>query len=92
LDGLCNQIVEAYFFDIANLIGPTGSPSNRVVLLGVDVLVALSDHRPCLYFLEANPYPALFRDAPLSDSAVDHMLTEEYLPALLRNPGSGIRR
>jgi hypothetical protein len=88
LDTLCRQIAEAYFFDIASLIKPTESPSNRVVLLGVDVLVALSNHRPCLYFLEANPYPALFRDSPLSDSAVDHMLTEEYLPALLRNPVS----
>lgn len=84
LDALCNQIVKAYFFDVANIIDPAASPSNRVVLLGLDVLVALSKGRPRLYFLEANPYPALFVDLPLTDSAMEQMLTKEYLPALLR--------
>jgi hypothetical protein len=90
LDSLARTLVNAYFWNATHesVNGYTGSVPNRVILFGIDVLVASPTSDPRLYFLESNPFPALFRGLPDCDEAVDEMLSREYLPLLLRSGSS----
>jgi hypothetical protein len=83
LDLLAIQLLDAYFLDLVH--GKVGSAviPNRLILFGVDVLVAVpANAEPRLYFLEANPFPAFFRGVPACDAAIEEMFSAEYLPAL----------
>jgi len=86
LHRLSRTLIDAYFWDAYSWPADSqiGVTSNSVIIFGVDVLVANPSRKPRLYFLEMNPFPALFRGSPPCDQAVDQMLSQEYLPALLR--------
>jgi hypothetical protein len=87
LDSLARVLVKAYFWNAAHeLVDSVGRfVPNRLILFGIDVLVAAPSTAPRLYFLESNPFPGLFRGLPDCDEAVDQMLSREYLPALMRS-------
>jgi hypothetical protein len=87
LDSLANLLVKAYFWNAAQKLANDAWPSvpNRLMLFGIDVLVAAPSTVPQLYFLETNPFPALFRGSLECDQAVDEMLSREYLPVLIRS-------
>lgn len=87
LDSLARALVNAYFWNAAHepVGGGRGSVPNRAILFGVDVLVASPTNNPRLYFLELNPFPALFRGLPDCDEAVDQMLSREFLPVLMKS-------
>lgn len=85
LNSLMDAFIGAYVWDAAR--NTTNEitwrePSNRIFLFGIDVFVSNPRNRPRLFFLETNPFPALFRDAAECDHAVEMMLSQEYLPAL----------
>jgi len=55
----------------------------RLLLWGLDVAAARTPSGLQLLLLEINPSPQLFRGAQLCDQAVESILANEYLPALL---------
>jgi hypothetical protein len=82
LDSLARLLVDAWFRDAeanGNLV------PNRVILFGIDALVASPLRSPRLYFLEWNPFPGLYRDLRNCDAAVDEMISRDYLPFLARS-------
>ena len=87
LDSLACRLVDAYFWNAGQELGDRygNDVPNRAILFGIDVLVASPLNEPKLYFLESNPFPALFRGVPDCDEAVDEMLSREYLPHLIRS-------
>ena len=83
LDSMARALVRAYFWNARNEPIANSFVSNRRLLFGVDALVATAASGPSVYFLELNPFPALFRGLPDCDQAVDEMLARECLPALV---------
>jgi hypothetical protein len=85
LDSLARVLVKAYFWNAVHELADDARhiAPNRLILFGIDVLVAAPSTAPKLYFLESNPFPGLFRGLPDCDEAVDEMLSREYLPGLL---------
>jgi hypothetical protein len=92
LDELLRRLLAAYFWNAARESAneSTTFVPNRRIILGIDVLVAGSLTEPRLYFLETNPFPALYRGTPHCDEAVDDMLAHDYLAAVIgsRTPRS----
>jgi Tubulin-tyrosine ligase family len=85
LDSLASRLLDAYFWDAALAPVVEAEPAKRLIILGIDALVALpAQSKPCVYFLETNPFPAFFRGMQTCDAAMEEMLAIEYLPALLR--------
>jgi hypothetical protein len=78
---LLDELVLTYFWHDGGRCVPR--VENRVLLFGVDVLIAGQSGERLPYFLEVNPLPALFRGAGCADRAVETMLRHEYLPAML---------
>jgi Tubulin-tyrosine ligase family len=83
---LARELVAACFWHSARecAVRPESRVPNRVILFGIDVLVAGAEGRPLLYFLEMNPFPGFFRGVRDSDAAIDAMISREYLPLFLR--------
>ena len=91
LDSLARALVNAYFWNAANesVAGSSGSVANRLILFQRRRACGQSlSSEPRLYFLELNPYPALFRGLPDCDEAVDQMLSREFLPLMIRSGSS----
>lgn len=82
LDSLAQLLIGAYFWNAGQ--DSTEQVANRVLLFGIDVLVASLATTPRLYFLETNPYPAYFPNLPDCDHEVEEMLSREYLPVMLQ--------
>ncbi len=87
LDALADALVDAYFWNAAReaQLSPGSDIANRLIVFGIDAMVADAETTPCLYLLEWNPFPAFFRDSPAADRAVEEMLAREYLPRLIRS-------
>jgi hypothetical protein len=84
LDSLASDLVDAYFWDATHQCADGTEAPNRRIVFGIDALVADAAGNPRVFFLEANPFPAFFREVPDCDGAVENMLAREYLPALTR--------
>ena len=83
LDSITRTFVRALFWNLRQ--DPAGEEfvSSRLLLFGLDALVARTSDGPCVYFLESNLFPMLYRGLPDCDGAIDEMLSREYLPALI---------
>jgi Tubulin-tyrosine ligase family len=79
---LARGLIRAFFWNARNQSAGGDLVPNRRLLFGIDVLVTVPADEPHVYFLESNPFPLLFRGLPDCDSAIEEMLTCEYLPAL----------
>jgi hypothetical protein len=88
LDGLVERLVRAHFWWAAQRSAP--AVGNRVLLWGVDVLVGWTHQKISLHLLEVNVHCQLLRGSPESDAAVEEMLREHFLPALIRSRCRGL--
>lgn len=86
LDSLADCLLDAYFLDRDHQQAGSNVVAKRLILWGVDALIALyANSEPRVYFLEVNPFPAFFRGVPACDDAMEEMFLTEYLPALTRS-------
>jgi hypothetical protein len=83
VEGMCEDVLD-FVFAWRDEFAATDPPPAQAMLWGIDLLSSGHAGTRKLQLLEINIYPQLHRDDETCDALVDTMLTDDYLPELLR--------